>query len=214
LTLSALPPPNNSRKRNTERSESIRSKELRGFDAGYHFSPDGGPTRPYRGLGIRVPMLPEVYEEFPDASVSIEIKWTQQGIEEAVLNVVRDAGAEERTLVVSNHNAVVKRFRELSDGQVSTGASTREFKRFCYLSGWRLEWIVRPAYVALKVPVKHEEVTLVTSRFVKAAHARGVRVDVGTINALAEMCCLLNLGVDVIMTDHPDGLAGLLPGGE
>lgn len=135
-------------------------------------------------------------------------------MEEAVLKVVRDAGAEERTLVVSNHDAVVKRFREFSGGQVSTGASKQEIERFCYLSRWHLERIVRPAYDALQVPVDYEEATLATPRFVKAAHARGVRVDVWTINDPAKMRRLLNLGVDIIMTDRPDVLAELLPKGE
>src|ERR687894_87195 len=34
--------------------------ELRGPDAGHNFSPDGAPTRPYRGKGSRVPTLEEV----------------------------------------------------------------------------------------------------------------------------------------------------------
>ena len=48
--------------------------ELRGFDAGHNFSPDGGPARPYRGRGVRVPTLGEVLEEFPGVAVNIDIK--------------------------------------------------------------------------------------------------------------------------------------------
>jgi glycerophosphoryl diester phosphodiesterase len=77
-----------------------------------------------------------------------------------------------------------------------------------------LERIVRPDYEALQVPVDHEGTTLATPRFVKAAHARGVRVDVWTINDPAKMRRLLNLEVDTIMSDRPDVLAGLLPEGE
>ncbi|MCA1719406.1 MAG: hypothetical protein LC781_22150, partial [Actinobacteria bacterium] len=47
-------------------------------------------------------------------------------------------------------------------------------------------------------------------RFVRAAHARGVRVDVWTINQAEEMRRLLDLGVDVIMTDRPGTLAEVL----
>jgi len=64
------------------------------------------------------------------------------------------------------------------------------------------------------VPVEHEGITLVTPRFLDAAHARGVRVEVWTINDPAKMRRLLNLGVDIIMTDRPDVLAGILPEGE
>jgi glycerophosphoryl diester phosphodiesterase len=103
--------------RTTDRFGVVAEKtldKLRRSDAGYHFSPDEGRTHPYRGQGVKIPTLAEVYEQFPDASVNIEIKEAQQGIEDAVLKTVRDASAEERTLVVSGHDAVVKRFRELS----------------------------------------------------------------------------------------------------
>jgi glycerophosphoryl diester phosphodiesterase len=50
----------------------------------------------------------------------------------------------------------------------------------------------------------------VTRRFVEAAHARGVRIDAWTINDPAEMHRLLDLGVDVVMTDLPEALAGVL----
>src|SRR5215208_4358914 len=63
--------------------------ELRRLDAGYNFSPDGGPTRPYRGRGIRVPTFGEVLEEFPRVAVNIEIKLGSPGIEESVLRVLR-----------------------------------------------------------------------------------------------------------------------------
>jgi glycerophosphoryl diester phosphodiesterase len=199
--------------RTTDGSGSVAEKpldELRSLDAGYWFSSDGGRTHPYRGRGVRIPMLAEVYEEFPDALLNIEIKEAQQEIEKTVLKVIRDAGAEERTLVVSNDDAVVKRFRELSGGQVSTGASRQEIEWFYILSRWRLERIARPGYEALQVPVEHEGTTLATPRFVNAAHAREVRVDVWTIDDPAEMLRLHNLGVDAIMTDRPDVLAELL----
>jgi glycerophosphoryl diester phosphodiesterase len=71
---------------------------------------------------------------------------------------------------------------------------------------------VRPAYDALQVPVEHGGITLVTPRFVEAAHSRGARVDVWTINDPGEMRRLLDLGVDVIMTDRPETLASILEG--
>jgi glycerophosphoryl diester phosphodiesterase len=60
------------------------------------------------------------------------------------------------------------------------------------------------------VPVEHEGITLVTPRFLEAAHARGVRVDVWTINDPDEMRRLLDLGVDVVMTDVPEALTDVL----
>jgi glycerophosphoryl diester phosphodiesterase len=183
---------------------------LRSLDAGYRFSPDGGRTHPYRGRGLRVPTLAEVYEEFPDSYVNIDIKEAQPDVEEAVLRVICSAGAEERTLVVSDDHALVRRFRRVSGAWISTGASRLEIGAFFLLSRLRLEWLVRPAYDALQVPVEHEGITLVTPRFLEAAHARGVRVDVWTINDPDEMRRLRDLGVDVVMTDVPETLTDVL----
>ena len=122
--------------------------ELRSFDAGYRFCLDGGRTYPYRGRGLRVPTLAEIYEDFPDVSVNMEIKEGQPGVEERVAEVIR--GAEERTLVAASHHAVVGRFRKVSGGRISTGASRLEIGAFYLLSRLRIEWLARPAYDALQ----------------------------------------------------------------
>ena len=188
----------------------MTNHELRRFDAGHNFSPDGGSTRPYRGRGVRVPTLGEVLEEFPGVAVNIEIKAGTPGIEEAVLGVLREANALGRALVVSTPHDIVKRFRKVSGGHVSTGASRWEIGVFYISSRFRLERLVRPAYDALQVPLRHRGIRVVTPRFVRAAHARGVRVDAWTINQADEMRRLLDLGVDVIMTDRPGTMAEVL----
>jgi glycerophosphoryl diester phosphodiesterase len=58
--------------------------------------------------------------------------------------------------------------------------------------------------------VSHQGITLITPRLVRAAHSRGVRVDVWTINDPGEMRRLLDLGVSVIMTDRPETLTDVL----
>jgi glycerophosphoryl diester phosphodiesterase len=184
--------------------------ELRALDAGYSFSPDGGRTRPYRGRGVRVPTLEEVLEEFPGVAVNIDIKAAYPGVEAAVLQVLRETDAWGRALVVSTPYATVKRFRKISGGYISTGASRWEIGVFYFLSRLRLERLLSPSYDALQVPLRHRGIPLVTPRFVRAAHARGVRVDVWTINRADEMRRLLALGVDVIMTDRPGTLAEVL----
>ena len=185
-------------------------EEIWRLDAGYSFSPDGGRTFPYRGRGLRIPTLAEVYSEFPDACVNADIKKELPGAEEAVLRVIRGAGAEGRTLIASTDHPVIRRFRRVSEGRVATAASRREIAAFYFLSRLRLEALVRPQYAALQVPVEHHGITIVTPRFVAAAHSRGVRVDVWTINEVAEMRRLLDLGVDMLMTDRPEALEDLL----
>ena len=184
--------------------------ELRTLDAGYNFSPDRGNTFPYRGRNVRVPTLTEVLREFPGVAVNIDIKVNRPGIERSVLWVLRSAEAEDRALVVSSHYGVARRFREISGGGVSAGASRLETGIFFLFSRLHLERLLLPAYDALQVPPRHRGIALVTGRFVKAAHARGERVDAWTIDEADEMRQLLELGVDVIMTNTPGTLAEVL----
>jgi len=185
-------------------------EELRESDAGHNFSPDDGNTLPYRGLGLRIPTLAEVLREFPGVAVNIDMKADRPGIEATVLKVLREADAEGRALVVSSRHGAVRRFRKISGGRISTGASRWETGVFYLFSNLRLERLLRPAYDALQVPVRHRGMPLVTRRFVGAAHDRNVRVDAWTINGEDEMQRLLDLGVDVIMTDRPGALAEIL----
>ena len=184
--------------------------EVRGADAGYSFSPDGGKTYPYRGLGLQVPTLAEVLRECPGVAVNIDMKADRPGIEAAVLGVLRRLEAAERALVVSSRFGAVRRFRAISEGRISTGASRWETAVFLLASNLRLERLLVPDYDALQVPPKHRGIPLVTRRFVRAAHARNVRVDAWTINEKEQMRRLLDLGVDVIMTDRPEKLAEVL----
>lgn len=184
--------------------------EIRALDAGHEFTADDGGTLPYRGRNVRVPTLAEVLREFPGVAVNIDIKVDSPGIEASVLGVLHEAGAEGRALVVSSSYGVVRRFRRISGGSISTGASRWETGVFYLFSRLHLEWLLRPAYDALQVPPRHRGIPLVVRRFIEAAHARGVRVDAWTINGGDEMRRLLDLGVDVIMTDRPGTLAEVL----
>ncbi|MBA2691873.1 MAG: glycerophosphodiester phosphodiesterase [Rubrobacter sp.] len=183
--------------------------EIRALDAGHDFSPDG-ESFPYRGKGLRVPTLREVYESFPEAMINVELKEDQSGIQEKVLDLIEEFDAERRTLVASFGYSIVRRFRRVSGGRVPTSASRVEISVFYFASRLFLEKFVPVGYDALQVPTRHRGFEVVTPRFIKAAHSRGVRVDVWTINDAAEMRRLLDLGVDVVMTDEPEVLSRVL----
>lgn len=185
-------------------------REVQGLDAGYRFTPNEGATHPYRGRGVRAPELEEVLREFPGHKVNIDIKEAQPGVEEALLKTVAEANAQDRVLVVSEMSGVVKRFRELSGGDISTGASRQEIEELYRMSLLWLEGAIEPSYDALQVPVEFAGEEVVTPRFVEAAHNRGVRVDVWTIDDAQGMRRLLDLGVDVIMTNRPEVLSEVL----
>ncbi len=160
-----------------------------------------------------VPTLEEVYREFPDVPVNVEIKEARPDIEQAVWKVIEEAEAAGRTLVVSETTPVIRRFRKASSGRVATASSIGEIVAFDLLRRLRLSKLLRTPYQALQGPEVYGGILhVVTPRFVRAAHEQGLRVDVWTINSEPDMRRLLAFGVDGIMTDRPDVLAQVLDG--
>lgn len=185
--------------------------EIQRLDAGYRFTPDGGATFPWRGKGITVPTLGEIYAEFPGRPVNIEIKkGGRPDIEQRVAAAIAAAGAQSRTLVVSQSRTTMQRFREVSRHQVATASSTLELLGYWLLSLLHLTWLIDPPFQALQPPERYRGVPIVTPRLVRAAHRQGLRVDVWTIDDEDDMRRLLSYGVDGIMTDRPDVLARVL----
>ena len=185
--------------------------ELQRLDAGYRFSPDGGFSFPWRAKGVKIPTLGALYQAFPDAPFNIEIKARRSGIEETVLRQIEAAGAMARTLVVSDNRDTISRFRKVSQGEVATAASGFELVIYWILHVLHLGGLYDPRFQALQPPERYKGIVpVVTRRFVRKAHDRGLRVDVWTIDDEPAMRRLLGFSVDGIMTDRPDVLARVL----
>ena len=106
---------------------------------------------------------------------------------------------------------MIRRFRKVSQGKVATASSTVELLQYWILHLLRLGSLYDPPFQALQPPEKYKGIIrVVTPRFVREAHDRGLRVDVWTIDDEPAMRRLLSFGVDGIMTDRPDVLAGVL----
>jgi glycerophosphoryl diester phosphodiesterase len=166
-----------------------------------------------RDKDVKVPTLEEVYEKFPGVPINVEIKAEgRPGAVEEAWRMIRETGAEGRTLVVSQDDGVVRRFRRLTGGKVATGSSIREIITFDLLSRLGLSRLLKPRYQALQGLETYGVLHVVTPGFVREAHELGIRVDVWTTDREADMRRLLGYGVDGIMTDRPDVLARLLRG--
>ncbi len=187
--------------------------EILKLDAGYRFSPDGGRSFPYRNRGVRVPLLEEVFQLFPDTPVNVEIKEDQPGVEEAVLRIIKEARAENRVFVASQIHRVIRHFRGISEGRIPTSASGMEIRAFFALNRIGLEFLLDTPYDALQIPDSYRGLRVATPRLIRAAHRRDLRVDVWTVNDPARMRRLFEIGADVIITDRPKLLAQVLGGG-
>jgi glycerophosphoryl diester phosphodiesterase len=191
--------------------------ELRRLDAGYHFTPDRGQTYPFRGQGVAIPTLREVFERFPTKVINIDLKEPAPGKEERLWRTIQEARAADRVIVGSFVCASLRRFRRLTGETVATSACPREVLAFVLLArsrtmsrGIHAARVWRPCYHALQVPEVRRGLRLVTPATIRVAHQLGIQVHVWTINECPDMERLLDWGVDGMMTDRPDRLAAVL----
>jgi glycerophosphoryl diester phosphodiesterase len=181
--------------------------ELRRLDAGYRFTPDGGATYPWRGKGVTIPTLAEVFERFPDVRVNIDIKEGDEAAITRFVELLRDRGCEERVMVGSFDGASVARFRALSEGRVATSASSPEVRNFLLRVLFRATRSLRPEYDALQVPEVYRGIRVTSRTSIRLAHELDLDVHVWTVDARPDMERLLDWGVDGVMSDRPDILA-------
>lgn len=144
-----------------------------------------------------IPRFVDLLDALPGARFNVDLKHPSAVEPLADLLGRRDG---ERVCVSSFTTASVRRFRTLTGGRIATGASPLEVAGFA-VPGLRRVWPL--AGQAFQMPT-HEPrtgVPLLTPAFLAAAHARGARVHVWTINDRPEMERLLDLGVDGIVSD-------------
>ena len=183
--------------------------QLKALDAGYHWTADEGQTYPYRGQGVTVPTVEEVFAAFPNTPLNIEIKQTDPSITAPFCQLIRDYGLTDRVLVASFDDATIQDFRRRCP-EVATAAAQNEMVALFALSKAYLEGVYSPAAQAAQVPEYRSGLHVLTPRFVDAAHNRGLQVHAWTINEEADMRRLLDLGVDGIISDYPDRLLRVL----
>jgi glycerophosphoryl diester phosphodiesterase len=181
--------------------------EFEVVDAAFNFSPDGD-ARPFRGRGIRVPKLEEVFSSWPALRFVVEFKPHGPSIADATLEVVRRTGMERRVLFASEHLPPIARIRAIAP-QMPTNLPAAEIVSFVQaLPSGSAPYVASGD--ALQIPPEHHGIRLATPEIVSAAHRNGLEVHVWTINEQADMEEMLSLGVDGIITDHPGRLLALL----
>lgn len=189
--------------------EEMTLAELKKLDAGYNWSKDEGLTFPFRGLGLTIPTLEEVFQAFPEYQMTIEIKKTAVSMADPFCELIRSYGMQDKVLVASFHDERMQDFRQVCP-EVATSSARQETTIFVLLSKVFLGRFYSPSFYSLQVPEKSSGITLMTARFVRAAHERNLRVEPWTIDDPEKMELFIEWGVDGIITDRPDLLLEVL----
>lgn len=182
--------------------------EVKALDAGYKFTPDGGATFPFRGQGLTIPTFEEVLEALPDTRFLVEFKPGSKTVE-PMLALLKRLDAFHRVILASFVPGVMTRVRELEP---------RALTCFGVESGMNMIKVLRegdwaayqPPDFLLAIDRDMMNRFNITPEVITALHAKGVPVQLHTINRREEMVELLDMGVDSILTDQPDLLSEVL----
>jgi glycerophosphoryl diester phosphodiesterase len=184
-------------------------EQLQALDAGYRWTADGGESYPYRGQGIRIPSFAEVLERLPNMPKVIEIKVPDVGMEAQLCAVLSANGQRERVIVGSFYERSLQLFREQCPG-VATSAGPTSVRMLVALNWLGLGRLLSPSYQALQIPERHSGLRIASAALLQTAQARGLNVQLWTINEQAAMRRLLDLGAQGLITDYPDRALQLL----
>ena len=185
----------------------LSSAELGALDAGYGMLV--GEEYSYRGLGIGVPTLQAVTDEFNDLRYVMEIKPKSEHAARRLCEFIMANELTDRVIVGSFHTEAMSAFRAMCPSVV-TSSPTLEVARFYLLHKLGLSHWYRGEGVALQIPLKHFGLTVVTPELIADAQQNGLKVHVWTINDVETMRELIDWGVDGIVTDVPETLQEII----
>jgi glycerophosphoryl diester phosphodiesterase len=123
------------------------------------------------------------------------------------VEVIARHAAEHRVLVAAEFEASRRDARGYPG---PWGASSEQVGLFWLLHRLPGGGPYTPKADIFQVPETRGRLRVVTSRFVREAHRRGIPVQVWTVDREEDMKRLLDLGVDGIQTDRPDILSAVL----
>ncbi|MFA9559119.1 glycerophosphodiester phosphodiesterase, partial [Evansella sp. AB-rgal1] len=189
-------------------------EQIRGLDAGYYFEDEEG-NYPFRGKGITIPTVEEIFEQFGDMKLVIELKATNDAhlyepMSDKLWELVQEYDVVDNVLVASFEHTIVEYFQQISNDQVAISGGKDDIKKFVIFHKLFLNSIYRPQIDALQIPTEDSGFDLTDKKLLRGAHNRGMDVHYWTINDKETMQELIDLGADGIITDRPDLMMELL----
>lgn len=181
--------------------------DIKLLDAGHEFTLDNGVTYPFRGQGLSLLALHELFEYFPGEKFNIEMKANDKELAEKIWQIITDYGVQDQVVIASQHTKAMNHFREISNGSIKTSATIGELvgASLAWGTGWG--WTYKPKFDVAQIPFG-----ITTKPYVRFFQKKGVRVDVWTVNDTKQIERAINMGVDGIMGDYPARIYEALQG--
>jgi glycerophosphoryl diester phosphodiesterase len=195
------------------RVDELSLKEIRQLDAAYSFQDIRG-NYIYRGQDVKIPTVEEVFQQFGNMRMNIEMKQTEfketepketvAEMERKLWELIEKYGMQDKVLFATFSHAIADRFKYFSQGRVATVAPKPEVTRFVVYHKLFLNRLYKPESDAFQIPTERSGVNLVDGRLINGAHDLNMPVHYWTIDSEEMMIALLQRGADGILTNRPD----------
>jgi glycerophosphoryl diester phosphodiesterase len=173
------------------------------LDAGARFTRDGGNTFPWRGQGIRIPLLADVLSAFPSVPLIVEIK--TGAASEAVRRVIEERDAVARCVLMSFESDALDIFRV---SPWHTGATGSDTLRVIHDALRRRE-TAAPIYSVFSLPERYHGFPLPISLIARSARRMAKPVHMWPIDSPVRALSLWRRGASGMVTNYPSELRAL-----
>ena len=177
-------------------------EEIQSLDAGYNFSDSSGNYL-YRNKGYKIPSLEQVFKQFNNEKINIEIKTVSKlGLSDLV-QMIKKYQMEKKVLVVSFSYNVIKKFRKISNNQIATAASKSDIMRMIYFG--KLPWY-KIRFDAFQIPFyskKVERYGLKNTEWIGKMRSKGGEVHYWTVDNSEDIKKAFSIGAGGVITNKP-----------
>ncbi|NVK30419.1 MAG: glycerophosphodiester phosphodiesterase [Gammaproteobacteria bacterium] len=146
----------------------------------------------------RVPLMEEVLEACPEATLNIDAK--SDAVVQPLIELIQRTGSQHRVCLASFSSRRLRQMRAQLPNARSSMGQAEVFRT--WLAAKRLS-TDHCAATWVQIPPKQWGIPIVSKSFVDYQHQRGREVHVWTINEAAQLPALIEMGVDGVMTDYP-----------
>ena len=177
-------------------------EEIQLLDAGYNFYDSSGNYL-YRNKGYKIPSLEQVFKQFNNEKINIEIKTVSKlGLSDLV-QMIKKYQMEKKVLVVSFSYNVIKKFRKISNNQIATAASKSDIMRMIYFG--KLPWY-KIRFDAFQMPFyskKVERYGLKNTEWIGKMRSKGMEVHYWTVDNSEDIKKAFSIGAGGVITNKP-----------
>ena len=164
----------------TGRVNDMTLAEIQSLDAGYNFVDETGEYS-FRGKGVYIPTVEEVFQRYPNMRHLIEMKDTNdvrlyEDVIQELWRLIRENNMEDHVMVGSFNHDINERFEAVTWGQIPIGAGESAVRSFVKKHVPFLNGLAASTVDSIQLPVEQEGYDLATNNIIQSAKKRNMSI--------------------------------------